>query len=325
MSGIAYQIDWAGFPIYFGIPFLYLCTVKRWSKKDEAYYQYLVKNSRLYPAGAFKAIFWIFWSIMYPVYGGAAYLFWHEAASIGDGAYITGLTFYWVGTFTSFLWMWLFQNHEMNWIARAVCINIVTGITLAGAIGFFVCSINASLGFSIAISAIMGLWLIYALIMTIRMATLGPLPGQATASSKTILPEFSRDTVYEEAMIQGSMGSTAAAGAPVPNPVQMQQQQQLSQFVPPAPKQMYGNSNTTASAAAAKTVFRSGLNFSYKIPSDMPPPAAGFEIVTSSGGNSKIDASQLQVPVAAIMDVHPVVPMVNMSNGSIGNAEKKYK
>jgi len=264
MSGLPFQIDWLGLPLYIGTPLLYLFTVKGWDPTDESYYQYLVSKSRLFPAGSAKAVFWIFWGIFYPLTGAAAYVFWHEAATIGEGTYQVGLAMYWLQLFIGFLWIWLFKYHSMYWAARAGLIITVSLLTLAGSIGFFVCTVIAGETFSAIVSGVLSLWLLYALIMTIRMVTIGPMPGLQTAGPMTVMPEFEQRTM-------GYEGGTQSL------PPQQQQ--------PPPQQYAYEQSNISNSAATSRNQFS---------PSKATPWIHSFSQQQQAA--QSIDPSQLQMP-----------------------------
>lgn len=171
---LAIQPDLAALPVYVGFPVYYILTNRKWSTDDETMYAELRARSMLFPAFWMRWIFWVVWVLLYPAFGVGGYLLWHEAGDMPDDHYYMAiLGCYWALIMLSFAWMSFYQDHDMR---RS---NMRGGIIAGSAIVMFLLAV-ALMVLSIIIEQVApaiifgvgAVWLGYASIMSIRIATL---------------------------------------------------------------------------------------------------------------------------------------------------------
>lgn len=194
---LAIQPDLAALPVYVGFPVYYILTNRKWSADDETMYAELRARSMLFPAFSMRWIFWAVWVVLYPAFGVGGYLLWHEAGDMPDDHYYMAiLGCYWAFIMLSFAWMSFYQDHDMKRY------NVRGGIIASSAIIMFLLAV-ALMVLSIIVeqvapAIIFGVgvvWLAYAAIMSIRIATLIPvLPMVLTRVARAL----ALDTMLED-------------------------------------------------------------------------------------------------------------------------------
>jgi len=109
------QVDVVAAFFFIGWPIYQLMVEGAWTSYDESFYEHLTTHSALFPRGAWRALFPVAWTVLWPANGVAAYLFWH-AYSVGDDTtYLVGLIFYMVGFLASCGWTNLFFRLSLLW------------------------------------------------------------------------------------------------------------------------------------------------------------------------------------------------------------------
>lgn len=176
IMALAFQPDWAALPVYVGFPVYYVITHRKWGMEDSVMYAELRARSALFLPWFLRWIFWVFWSVMYPASGVGGYLLWHEADEFPTEHYYHAmLACYWFFIFLSFMWMSFYQDHDMRRVSLRG--GMVAGISLTMTLlscTVFVLSIIVEQLWPAIIFGVMTVWLVYASVMSVRLAMLLP-------------------------------------------------------------------------------------------------------------------------------------------------------
>lgn len=173
---LAIQPNLAALPVYVGFPVYYILTNRKWSQEDETMYAELRARSALFPAFNMRWIFWVVWVCLYPAMGVGGYLLWNEADEIADEHYYMAiLGCYWAFIMLSFAWMAFYQDHEMRRYGLRGGIIAGSAVAMFGlAVAIMVLSVILEQVAPAIIFGVAAVWLLYASIMSIRIAMLIP-------------------------------------------------------------------------------------------------------------------------------------------------------
>ena len=194
---LALQPNLVALPVYVGFPVYYILTNRKWSTEDETMYAELRARSMLFPAFWMRWIFWVVWVVLYPAFGVGGYLLWNEAGDMPDDHYYMAiLGCYWAFIMLSFAWMSFYQDHDMKrYNVRGGIIAGSAGAMFFLAVALMVLSIIVEQVAPAIIFGVGSVWLLYAFIMSIRIATLIPfLPSVIARVSRLLM----MDKVLEE-------------------------------------------------------------------------------------------------------------------------------
>ncbi len=254
------QIDLLAAFVFIGWPVYQLLAVSSaWSAKDEAFYQYLASQSRLFPSGWARVLFPLMWTILWPLNGVGAYLFWHAYAVGDDTVWLVGIIFYIVFFVVSCAWMRIFFRMQAIRFAFLITFIFIWG----GALAYCICAWLYPQYFAAVASTVLVVWLTYALLLTGAAAYITwPFHHKRSYddSSSSSKRSFSEND-WDPTGVDKRVTFAASAAQTTPSTTSM---------TPPASNKPFGvasNVHVRASAAAAASVLSKGYPDLV-----MPPP-----------------------------------------------------